>query len=1142
MKTTFSILSLLIATQLFTQTNLTSPLADGQIIKVPITESGVYQLDYNYLKNAGLNIDAANPKNISIWGNGGGMMDGLITADYDLHENSLHESAIFISGEGDGSFDSGDFIRFYGEGASKVALRGGRLSKELNRFDTKNYYFVKIGDAPGLRISNQASANNPTYTSTGISDVIRYEKDEKNLLSEWVQTQGSGQHWFGDQFKNTRTRSYDKEFNFPNRIAAAGIQMEVRMAARSTSGSTNFEMVVGTESKTSPTMNSVGGSNTTSYCLVTQPVEDFFPQGDNIEVQINYPPRSFESEAWLDYIEINAQRESRMVGEQMFVRDLNSMSEVTTAFQIDGLSNNFEIWDVTDPTQVKRQEGNLNGSNFIFNSNTIDELKQFIVFNKNEGFLTPGEATFVENQNLHGISNVDLAIIYHADFAEAAEKLANHREDHNGYEVALVNVEEILNEFSSGSLDPVGMRNFSKMLYDRNPDKFKFLILFGDGSFDYRNIYGNDGNFIPVYETENSTHPIDAYPADDFFSLLTDGEGKGLNGDLDVAVGRFPVGTLTEANAIVDKIINYDTSPSTMNDWRNRITFVSDDDDHDSSGTHVRPSEQHAGDVDSDYPNFNIDKIYLDAYPQIATSGGQKIPAVNEAIDQTMFKGALAINYFGHGGPKGWAQERVLKIENILSWENFERLPLFITATCTFTGYDNPSFRSAGEEVFLNPKGGAIAMMSTTRAVYISGNEALARNVFKEIFKREPDGSYLTLGELFIRSKNRTGGLNGRRFTFIGDPSMHLALPEYNVATTMINTHDISDGRSDTLRAMQEVTIEGMITDQNGMLITDFNGSVYPTIFDKKSTVETLGHEPGKPPIPFELQKNVLFKGKASVTNGKFKFTFVMPSDINYQFGFGKISYYAENGVIDASGNYQNIVIGGTDTNAESDDEGPLVEVFMNNENFRSGGITDENPILFVKLSDDNGINVAGTSIGHDLIAILDDNRQEPFILNDFYESELNNFQKGFVRFPLSNLEDGRHRIQVTAWDVANNSGEGFTEFVVASSETAALLNVLNYPNPFIDQTCISFEHNLAGEDLTASVQIYDMAGKLVKSIESPMIPSGYRECLPWDGTSEIGQRLARGVYVYKVTLRSNAEAGATFGEVSEYQKMVLLK
>ena len=1142
MKATYTFLFFFFISHLIAQVNLTSPLADGQIIKVPVSESGVYQIDYNYLKNAGLNIDAANPKNISIWGNGGGMMNGLITADYDLAENSLHESAIFISGEDDNSFDSGDYILFYGEGVSKVALRGDRLSKELNRFDTKNYYFIKVGDAPGLRISNQASANNPTYTSTGISDVIRYEKDEKNLLKEWTQTQGSGQHWFGDQFKNTRSRAYDKEFNFPNRIEAAGIQMEVRMAARSISGSTNFEMVVGTESKNSSTINAVGGGSTTSYCLITQPVEDFFPQGDNVEVEINYPPRSFESEAWLDFIEINATRESQMVGNQMFVRDLASMQEVVTAFEVGGLDSNFEVWDVTDPAVVAKQEGSLNGSTFNFNATTIDQLKQFIVFNKNSGFLTPGEATSVENQNLHGIDNVDLAIIYHPNFAEAAQKLATHREDYNGYEIAMVTIDEVFNEFSSGSLDPVGIRNFSKMLYDRNPDKFKFLILFGDGSYDFRNINNEGGNFVPVYETINSTHPIESYPADDYFTLLTDGEGATLSGKLDVAVGRFPVSTLEEANAVVDKIIHYDTSPRVLNDWRNRITFVSDDDDHDSSGTHVRPSERHADQMEADYPNLNVDKIYLDAYPQIATSGGQKIPAVNDAIDQTMFKGVLAINYFGHGGPKGWAQERVLKIENILSWENQDRLPLFITATCTFAGYDDPSFKSAGEEVFLNPKGGAFALLSTTRAVYISGNETLALRLYEQIFEREPDGTYLTLGELFTRGKNNTGGLNGRKFTLIGDPSMRLALPEYNVTTTMINTHDVSDGMSDTLRAMQEVTIEGMITDQNGDLMNDFNGSVYPTIFDKKATVETLGHEPGKPPIPFELQKNILFKGKASVIDGKFQFTFVMPSDINYQFGVGKISYYAENGVIDASGNYQKIVIGGTDPTATSDDEGPLVEVFMNNENFRSGGITDENPILFVKLSDDNGINVAGTSIGHDLIAVLDDNSQEPFVLNDFYESELNNFQKGFVRFPLSNLAEGRHRIKVTAWDVANNFGEGFTEFVVANSETAALLNVLNYPNPFIDQTCISFEHNLAGEDLTASVQIYDMAGKLVKSIESPMIPSGYRECLPWDGTSESGQRLARGVYVYKVTLRSNADAGATFGEVSEYQKMVLLK
>ena len=1127
--------------------NRNSVLEEGTIIKIPITQTGVHKINFDYLKNAGIAIESVNPKNIGIYGNGGGMMSAYIDSLYGNHELDLLENNIFVSGEGDNSFDAGDFILFYAEAATIPLYDSNnkRYTAPANRFDSKNYYFLKIKSTSGKRVERRASANPGTYDVASFNDIICYEKEEKNLMKEWNLGQGSGQHWYGEQFKNTRSRTYDSEFNFPNLITSIPVDIRATMAARARNSGSNFNIKINGNTFESSDFLGTQMSATDTYAFDRTITGEVQVTGDNVVVEVNYPQTSFTSEAWLDFIEINATRALKMTGDQMGFRDFESTAHPVSNFKLENANSNLEIWDVTVPTAVKKQEGNLSGSNFAFSTETSGQLREFFAFDNTKGFLVPEAATSVENQNLHGTPDADLAIIYHPDFEEAVMRLAEHRREHNGYDVVTIPVAQIFNEFSSGRVDPVGIRDFSKMMYDRNPDKFKYLLLFGDGSFDYRNIVGDGKNFVPLYETLNSLHPINAYPADDYFALLTHGEGNGLGGKLDIAPGRFPVNTLEEANDVVNKLIHYDTAPSTMRDWRNRFTFVSDDDEDDGNWRHVTPSEKHSDMLDLDFPNFNVDKIYLDAYPQIATSGGQKYPAVNEAIDQTMFKGVQLINFFGHGGPKGWAQERVLKIENILQWDNLDRLPLFMTATCTFAGYDAPSYRSAGEEVFLNPKGGAFALFSTTRAVYISGNERLVQGVFDVIFNKT-NGRYGTIGEILVSSKNRLSDFaNSRKFCLIGDPSMHMALPKYNVETTMINSHDIADGAADTLRALQEVTIEGIITDEDGDLMSDFNGSVYPTIFDKKTTQTTLGNDARNIIKSFQLQKSVLFKGKASVENGKFSFTFVMPKDINYDYGPGKISYYAEDGVDrDASGSYRNIIIGQSEPNSVEDNEGPIVEVFMNNEDFISGGVTSANPVIFIKLADDTGINVAGNSIGHDLTAVLDGNTQNTFVMNDFYESELNDYRKGTVKYPLSNLEEGLHRVDVTAWDVSNNFGVGATEFIVATSEEKALFNVFNFPNPLIDETCISFETNLANELLDVKVEIFAMNGQLVKVIETEMEPTGFRlgkgECITWDGTSDGGAPLAKGIYVYRVTIKGVDNEGIK--ATSEFEKMVVLR
>jgi hypothetical protein len=533
---------------------------------------------------------------------------------------------------------------------------------------------------------------------------------------------------------------------------------------------------------------------------------------------------------------------------------------------------------------------------------------------------------------------------------------------------------------------------------------------------------------------------------------------------------------------------------------------------------------------------YNFDKIYLDAYKQLSTPAGPRYPEVNTAILNRINSGCLVMNWVGHGGETNWAHERIFNMADIIPLNNKEKLPLFVTATCEFSRYDLPE-RTAGEWLVVNPNGGAIASITTVRLVYQSANEQIATATFENLFKPY-EGRFPTLGEVIMDAKNMVSGSadNTRKFTLLGDPALTLNYPRYKVVSTLVNDQPINQ---DTLKALQMVTIKGEVRDDNGNKLTSFNGVVYPLVYDKISTQQTLGQEGSGTLLNFQLYKNILYKGKASVKDGDFSFTFIVPKDINYQFGNGRISYYADNGnFTDAHGYTDSIIVGGSADSFRADGNGPQIDIFMNDEKFVFGGTTNADPMLFLKLSDETGINTVGNGIGHDLTAILDDNTQTKVVLNEYYESNLDRFDTGTVKYPFTKLKEGRHTLKVKAWDIHNNSSEEYTEFIVASSAKLALSHVYNYPNPFTTHTEFMFEHNRCCDDLNVSVQIFTVSGKLVKSIVHQVYSEGYRvDDIAWDGLDDYGDPIGKGVYVYKLNVRDSNGNSA-----HKFQKLVLLR
>lgn len=1110
-----------------------SVLANGNWYKVSVQNTGIHKVDYALLKELGVDVDNIDPKKIQVYGNGGGI---LPEANSSYRHDDLVQNPIVVSGENDGSFNAGDYILFYAEGPNKWEYDdlGQRFSYQVNYYDDHNYYFITVGDNNGLRISSEASLNGATTTVTAFDEHLVHEKEEVNLLK-------SGRSWFGDHFNFAVTnRSFN--FNVPNIITSEPIDLGVSAAARSTLANSSMPVSVNGQNVATLTLADVPSGYTRTYASIVTVFSDVNVNSSNIAVDVAFSNPSSGAEAWLDRILINARRGLVFTGSQLSFRDMRSVAAgAVTRFSMQGGNSATRIWDVTNPTGPFAVQHSTNGSNIEFVVAT-DTLKEFVAFNDNSSFYAPEAVGRVENQNLHALGQPDMIIVANPPFISEAERLADFHRSVTNISVEVVSLPEIYNEFSSGRQDVTAIRDMMKMLYDRagtNEEQLpEYLLLFGDGSYDPKNILGSNSNHIPTYETYESVEPIYSFCTDDYFGFLDDSEGGYILADMkmDLSIGRLPFNTLQEAGQVVDKIIHY-KSNVTLGSWRNEYAIIADDEDTD---THIIDAENHASLLEGLAPVYNVDKIYMDAYQQRSTPAGNRYPDVKDAINRKIYTGTLVLNYVGHGGVNGWAHERIIDNTDVRSWENYDELPLFITATCEFTRFDDPEKVSSGEEVLLNPVGGGIALVTTLRLVTAGENEKTNQALLNSLYGPRVNGRMPTMGEATKIAKNDDSlqPLNARKFVLVGDPALTLNYPEYNVVSTTVNGQAIGSANVDTLKALAQVTITGEVRDHNDNLMSEFNGEVNVAIFDKAQEIVTLGNDASSSKYPFQLQKNTIFRGKASVTNGEFSYTFIVPKDISYNFGQGKISYYAQNGTIDAHGYTSDIVIGGTSSDFPEDNDGPELEVFMNDENFISGGLTDSDPILLVKLFDFNGINTAGSGVGHEITAVLDGDTKNTYVLNDYYETLTDDYRNGIVKYPLSNIAPGYHEIEVKAWDTYNNSATGSVAFVVASSPCLVMEDLINYPNPFANSTKFQFEHNKPGESLFVQVKIFSATGALVKTIEQEVVSEGYivRD-LEWDGLSDEGANLAKGVYVYRLQV-STADCGA----VHEFEKLVILK
>ncbi len=1094
-------LAYLLAGKAFAQFAPTSRLATGQWCKIGITQTGVYKIDATFLAQAGFDVNALNPKHLHLHGYGGGM---LPQANATPRLDDLPANAIFIEGEQDGKFDAGDYILFYGESPDKWTYNSSKqiFENQVNLYSDTTYYFLALEDRTALRLASQAQTTGATTNINEYEEFIGYERELRNYLK-------SGRTWYGEPF-GTGQNSYTFNFTLPDVVAGAPVRITSAVMSRD-SRITNYEVfangtLIGNQEiaavNTDPFGYDFRGRNAVNTFLK---LSDGSP---NLAIRLDYKQNGGYGNGFLDYLQINYRRALRYPNSFFRFRALASVGAGKAVYNLTNASADLQVWNVTNAQVPFSQAFTLAGGQASFQAVSAP-LQTYISFRVSDAAL-PAIVGKVSNQNLHALPAPDALFICPPVFEAQAKRLAQFRQTNDGLQVAVVNTQQIYAEFSSGRQDLTALRDFVRSLYLKNPTKLKHVLLFGDASFDYKNRIPNNTNFVPIYESRESLQPIFSHSSDDYIGLLDMNEGEWeedntASQSLEVGIGRLPVKNTTEAHWVVDKLIAYASEKERLGAWRNDIIFVADDGD---GNAHQKHAEDLAVWLETNAPTIRSKKLYMDIFPQISTASGERVPELTKGFQEALRQGGLIVNYAGHGSETTWAQEKLMEQEEIPTWRNRYRLPLFITATCEFGRYDDPYEVSGAEEILLDEQGGGIGLVTTTRPVFSSTNFTLNQAFYEGAF---PTNTAVMprLGDIMRHTKNNgnTGVIN-RNFALLGDPTMRLAYPTRQIVLTDLPAN---------LKALQPVTLKGEIQ-ENGTLITDFNGVVTVNVYDKARTLQTRGTESAA--MSYDLRDIVLFRGQARVVNGRFETSFIVPKDIRYNAGTGKIQMYAlhDTQVKDATGATNAVTVGGSFANPTTDNLPPRIKLYMDSPNFVSGGEVARESTFWAMLEDESGINISQAGLGHELVAIIDGQEDKPLILNDYYMADLGSNQRGSLAYLFSGLTAGKHNIRLKAWDIHNNSAEASIEFTVREKTPINITNSVVFPNPNSGNPFnFRFSHDQTANELQANLEIYDMQGRFIQRLAGKTFYATEQITFEWKPSPT----LKAGTYIYKLHLYS---------------------
>ena len=1075
-----------------------SVLATGRWYKIPVASDGVYKVTSNEIPS----LSNAPCNQLAIYGMPGGM---LPVTNAQTEANGLQPvAALVVDKNGNGIFEQEDYLLFYGEGPGTWRYSNSDLRFEytIHAYANYNYYYLTIDgttiDSHRIHTNAISESNRPDITChTGVA---LYHEDRIN-------THGGGQIWVADKFTPGLT-SRSQTLSLPGIPADGTVLARYALAVVST-GYAQFKVQNGSHTVQHPF--TVGNNYQVFHQTLTPGT------GKDVTLSYTFLPSESSAAGYLDYIELNAQIPTIYSGGQLTVRNRQELGEGNVCrFIVEGSNEGIRAWDVTDPCQPVAHEVNtLSNSRTSFLGHT-DQARTFILFSDNDA-LSPSGITAIDNQDIHGAALPEFVIVTHADFVEQAERLAAIHRQTDGLNTLVLTQEQVFNEFSSGKPDPMAIRKM--LLYFRKQDTTgmapSHLLLFGKGTYDNRDILNVHQSTVVTYQTPSSFDSEgSAYPSDDIYGYLDNTSTGAFDGTLSVGIGRLPAKSNSEAKHMVDKIDAYIhrrdlTNENLRGDWRNYVALLADDADpscpYDTN--FASDSEILARRIKELYPHFNIDKIYADAYVQQSGADGSYYPDVNNALQQRMNYGCLLLNYIGHGSSSYIGTERFMEFSDIEKYTNTDRLAFFVTSTCTFGKFDQVN-DICGAEVFLLADAAGIGIVAASRPIH----HVQRFNTNLCIAALNPDN---TIGQALLQAKNSSNV--SHCIALLGDPALRLSIPRNNVVVTHINNLPVNPGVTDSAQVLSRVTIEGVVQDRDGNIMTDFDGVIYPIVFDREVKCRTLANDNDSTEVDFVQQKNIIYKGRESVTSGHFSYSFIIPRDISYRYDFAKLSHYARTTNDHATGQYSNIMFGGFNEDMVINEVHPTIELYIGDTTFRNGGLTNETPSLYARLKDSVGINAAGSGLGHDITAVIDGNPYSTIILNDFFEPDITDSRNGEIRYTLGKLDDGPHTLTLKCWNIFNYSASATISFSVSNDRTPLIGLFHAAPNPASSRTTIRAEHNLPGTIQSATIDIYDIKGCLVRTVHPAV-----GDCVlsyNWDFTASNGALVPRGVYVARISL-----------------------
>lgn len=1050
-----------------------------EFLKFPVTQSGVYKLEMGQVRLFGY----SNLEQISVYGN-----PGMLPQQLDSIDLTLRELPAKLIGES---------LYFYLEGPHTINYQNGKLNYAHHLYSDTLYYIVGPKTLGNSIEKKHALAENPE-AAFFLSTVQTQKWDETNLIN-------SGRSWYSKPIFSGQTFTfgfdllsgaegpYEVRFNLLSQALAEG---RFRINA---SGQTIGEQ-------------SIAGIPNTTYGIKGREAETTLNFSSDNPTRINFnilfqtpDPNGI---GYLDYALLTSKVSSTKLSNGVFFHlDEERSVQWPNRIQVWDVSNFYTVLDISGSAQLGK------GSKIA-----VFDPAQTQGINRIERI----------NLTLRSSGNdPELLILTHRSLLSQAQRIASHKMG-RGLQTEVAVLEDVYDGFGYGNRDLVAIRNFIAARYHRQGN-FKNVLIMGKGSYDYKGKLGGRANLFPVYTSRNSLNPLTTYSSDDFFGFLAWGQGnwnEDQAGDeiLQIGVGRLPALNLREASNMVDKIISYETALANPGPWKRNLAFLTDDGDN---NIHLRDAEFHATYLSENHPEFEIKKLYLDRYEQVRNGNAQTSPAARTALTDAIKEGLLLLNYIGHGNETTLTAERVFTTLDLIDWPSNPLLPLFVTATCEFGRHDSPFSRSGAEELLFAEKKGAIALFTTGRPVFSSVNFALNKAFIETAFVKEAE-AYKDLGAIFRITKNNSlNGTLNRNFSLLGDPSMRLAMPEFEASTDALIQMDLQI-EADTLKPLREIRLSGSVVDPaTGATMIQASGEFLIKIMDQPKTLTTKGDESN--PVDFSEETTILFQGRGQVKDGRFESLFFLPNSSDNQDGPVQIRLFATLPNLDAEASGSKKIIFSNLTNTNTDQKGPEIKVLYGADLQPAPAKFSLSSVpIYIELKDESGVNIADLDPEKGIHLRINGGRPVP--LNHLYFAKSGSYQQGSVSSMLDQLQEGTNEIVVMAWDNAGNLSEIRETIEIRGTNNIQILDLVNYPNPANEYSKFKVKHNRPGENVRVELEIYSILGSKIYVDGKRYLNADFELDAPeWNFFHSPSNYPVKGIYIYRLLLISEKDGTTDF-------------